>query len=230
MFIIGLTGGLATGKSTVLNIFKENGIAVIDADEVARQVIEPRTKAWYQLVEEFGEGILLPDGKVNREVLGAIIFDDIEKRKRLNAITHPRIQSTMIKMAISYFLNGYNYIVMELPLLFETGRMMHFMHKIITVSCNDDQQLERLCKRNVFTQDVAKKRIGSQMPLADKVAESHFVIDNSGTFQETRKQTECIIRVLNTYRIHWFIRAAVLLSVIGLSYMCSYLYMVFWDK
>lgn len=96
-------------------------------------VLDPGTKAWKELKEYFGDEVLNSDGRVNRAKLGEIIFDDIEKRRKLNAITHPRIQSAMIKMAISYFFSGHRYIVMEVPLLFETGKMLTFMHKIITV-------------------------------------------------------------------------------------------------
>lgn len=96
-------------------------------------VLEPGTQAWKELKEYFGEGVLLADGKINRLTLGEIVFDNLEKRRRLNAITHPRIQSAMMKMAISYFFSGHRYIVMEVPLLFETGKLLSFMHKIITV-------------------------------------------------------------------------------------------------
>ncbi|KPI91850.1 Dephospho-CoA kinase domain-containing protein [Papilio xuthus] len=186
MFIVGLTGGLATGKSTVLSIFRDNNIAVIDADEVARK-----------------EEVLYPDGKVNRLKLGEIVFDDIEKRRKLNAITHPRIQKAMMSMAMMYFFSGHKYIVMEVPLLFETGKMLAFMHKIITVICEDHQQLERLCKRNDFSEVVARKRISCQMPLEQKVARSHFVIDNSGNIESTVKQTESIIKVLHRSKFTW---------------------------
>lgn len=96
-------------------------------------VLEPGTQGWKEVKDFFGEEILLSDGRVNRAKLGEIVFDDFEKRKKLNAITHPRIQSAMMKMAISYFFSGHNYIVMEVPLLFETRKMLAFMHKIITV-------------------------------------------------------------------------------------------------
>ncbi|KAL4717767.1 hypothetical protein ACJJTC_000916 [Scirpophaga incertulas] len=225
MFIVGLTGGLATGKSTVLSIFRENGIAVIDADEVARKVLEPGTKAWKELRDFFGDEVLGHDGKVNRIRLGEIVFDNIEKRKKLNAITHPRIQSAMMKMAMSYFFSGHRYIVMEVPLLFETGKMLTFMHKIITVVCEDYQQLERLCKRNDFSEIVAKKRINCQMPLEDKVAKSHFVIDNSGNVDNTRHQTECIIKVLRRSKFTWYFRAILFITflsvVFGVSHMVS---------
>ncbi|XP_060809816.1 dephospho-CoA kinase domain-containing protein [Amyelois transitella] len=215
MFIVGLTGGLATGKSTVLAIFRENGIAVIDADEVARKILEPGTKGWKELREYFGDGVLGPDGRVNRAKLGEIVFDDIEKRRKLNAITHPRIQKTMMRMAIRYFFSGHRYIVMEVPLLFETGKMLTFMHKIITVVCESHQQLERLCKRSDFSVTVAKKRIDTQIPLEHKVAKSHFVIDNSGDFAHTRHQTENIIRMLRRSKFTWYFRAIIL--IMGLS-------------
>ncbi|CAH1647788.1 unnamed protein product [Spodoptera littoralis] len=225
MFIVGLTGGLATGKSTVLSIFRANGIAVIDADEVARQVLLPGTKAWRELRGFFGDEVLFSDGNVNRARLGEIVFDDIEKRRKLNAITHPRIQRAMMKMAISYFFSGHSYIVMEVPLLFETGKMLTFMHKIITVVCEDHQQLERLCKRNDFSENVAKKRISCQMPLEEKVAKSHFVIDNSGSFENTRQQTECIIRLLKRSKFTWYFRAifgiAFLSVVFGIGHIVS---------
>lgn len=96
-------------------------------------MLEPGTQAWKELKEYFGDIVFHADGKVNRVTLGEIVFDSIEMRRRLNAITHPRIQSAMMKMAISYFFSGHRYIVMEVPLLFETGKMLNFMHKIITV-------------------------------------------------------------------------------------------------
>ncbi|CAK1588338.1 unnamed protein product [Parnassius mnemosyne] len=218
MFIVGLTGGLATGKSTVLSIFRDNDIAVIDADEVARKVLEPGTKAWKELRQYFGEGLLYPDGKVNRLKLGEIVFDDIEKRRKLNAITHPRIQRAMMSMAIMYFFSGHKYIVMEVPLLFETGKMLTFMHKIITVVCEDHQQLERLCKRNDLSEVVAKKRISCQMPLEQKVARSHFVIDNSGDIASTVHQTECIIRLLRRSKFTWYFRVIILIGFLSIAF------------
>ncbi|CAH0716516.1 unnamed protein product, partial [Brenthis ino] len=225
MFIVGLTGGLATGKSTVLSIFRENGIAVIDADDIARKVLEPGTKAWRELKAYFGEDVLLSDGKVNRIKLGEIVFQDIEKRRKLNAITHPRIQSAMMKMAFKYFFSGHKYIVMEVPLLFETGKMLHFMHKIITVVCENHQQLERLCKRNDFSEKVAIQRINTQMPLEQKVANSHFVIDNSGDIARTKRQTLSIIKVLRHSKFTWYFRAIILIgllsAIFGMTHIAS---------
>lgn len=97
-------------------------------------VLQPGTKVWNEVREYFGDVILYSDGKVNRVVLGTIIFNSLEKRRRLNAITHPRIKSAIMKMAVSYFFSGHQYVVVEIPLLFETGKMLNFMHKIITVT------------------------------------------------------------------------------------------------
>ncbi|XP_023941555.1 dephospho-CoA kinase domain-containing protein [Bicyclus anynana] len=223
MFIVGLTGGLATGKSTVLSIFRENGVAVIDADEVARQVLEPGTKAWQELRNYFGDEVLHPNGKVNRLKLGELIFNDIEKRKKLNAITHLRIQTAMMKMAIMYFFSGHKYVVMEVPLLFETGKMLSFMHKIITVVCEDHQQLERLCKRSDLSEKAAKKRIKCQMPLEKKVANSNFVIDNTGDFNHTRSQTESIIRLLRRSKFTWYFRVIVLITLMACIFGVTHL-------
>lgn len=96
-------------------------------------VLDPGTKGWEELKKCFGNEVLLPDGRVNRLKLGELIFDDKEKRRQLNAITHPKIQVAMLKMAFRYFFSGHSYVVMEVPLLFETGKMLNFMHKIITV-------------------------------------------------------------------------------------------------
>lgn len=206
MFIVGLTGGLATGKSTVLSIFRENGIAVIDADEIAKKVLEPGTKAWRELKDLFGEEVLLPDGRVNKFKLGEIIFDNFEKRRKLNAITHPRIQNEMIRRALSYFFSGHEYVVMEVPLLFETGRMLTFMHKTITVTCTSYQQIERFCARSGLSQLTAKKRISSQMALEEKAARSNFVIDNSGNLNSTKQQTESIIKLLRRSSFTWSVQ------------------------
>ncbi|XP_046977015.1 dephospho-CoA kinase [Vanessa cardui] len=223
MFIVGLTGGLATGKSTVLSIFRDNGIAVIDADEVARKVLEPGTSAWKEVKSYFGVNVLYPDGKINRLKLGEVIFDDIEKRRKLNAITHPRIQRAMMMMALKYFFSAHKYIVMEVPLLFETGKMLNYMHKIITVICEDHQQIERLCKRNDFSEKVAIKRINTQMPLEQKVANSHFVINNSGDIENTKIQTLSIIKVLSRSKFTWYFRAIFGIAVLSIMFGMTHL-------
>ncbi|CAK1554809.1 unnamed protein product [Leptosia nina] len=213
MLIVGLTGGLATGKSTVLKIFREHGIKVIDADQIARKVLLPGTKGWNQVIENFGEEVLDECGSINRRKLGEIVFENKEKRKKLNAITHPKIQWEMMILVAKYFFSGHDCIVLELPLLFETGKMMLFMHKIITVVCKDKQQLERLCNRDELGESSALTRIRCQMPLEIKVANSDFVIDNSNDIEVTSHQTMIIMKQLKSSKYIWIMRAKILLLI-----------------
>lgn len=134
MFIVGLTGGIATGKSTVCDVFREHGIPVIDADVAARKVVEPGRKAWHLIKKEFGDAVFHKDGQLNREILGEIIFDSVEKRRKLNEITHPEIYSEMFWAAVKCFFQGHQFIVMDLPLLFESGSMLDYLYKIIVVT------------------------------------------------------------------------------------------------
>ncbi|XP_043285829.1 dephospho-CoA kinase [Venturia canescens] len=206
MFIVGLTGGIATGKSTVAAIFREHEIPVIDADTIARQVVEPGKRAWRKIHTEFGDGVFQEDGSLDRTKLGDLIFNDVEKRKKLNAITHPDIYREMCWQALKYFFKGHPFIVMDLPLLFETGSMLNYLHKIIVVTCEEDLQLQRLMERCNFNEEKAKLRISSQMSLDKKTEMANFVIENSGTEQDTRKQTIKIINVLKCSKHHWRLR------------------------
>jgi len=134
MFIVGLTGGIGTGKSTVAKIFMEYGVPVIDADVIAREVVEPGKPAWIKIRNEFGDEVFLDDGQINRAKLGEIIFSDVEKRKLLNQITHPYIHRTIIWKVIKSFFWGHQFVVADLPLLYETGTFLDYLHKIIVVS------------------------------------------------------------------------------------------------
>ncbi|XP_075991132.1 dephospho-CoA kinase [Anticarsia gemmatalis] len=222
MFIVGLTGGLASGKSTVLSVFRENGIPVVDADEVAMEVLAPGTSGCRALVDAFGDEVLQPTGIVNRTVLGELIFDNYEKRQTLNSITFPRIQRAMIKRALWHLLMGHRYIVMEVPLLFESGNMLGFFHKIITVSCDYEQQLERLMKRNDLLIEAARIRIECQLPLEYKIQRSNFIVDNSGDVETTRRQAESIIRLLERSKFTLYFRAMVLVSFISIVFGFGY--------
>ncbi|KAE8742140.1 hypothetical protein FOCC_FOCC012347 [Frankliniella occidentalis] len=206
MFIVGLTGGIASGKSTVAAVFRENGIPVVDADAIAREVVEPGTNAWKKIKEVFGEEVLLPTGYLNREKLGEIIFADATKRRMLNEWTHPEIHRTIMFEALKHFLTGNNYIVLDLPLLFESGVMLQYIHKVICVTCTPEQQLERLMKRNTMAKTLAQQRIAAQMPLEEKCEKAHYVIDNTNELEETRKQAQRIVGILNESWEHWRIR------------------------
>ncbi|XP_045023940.1 dephospho-CoA kinase-like [Daphnia magna] len=206
MFLVGITGGIASGKSTAANIFKHNQIPVIDADVFARLIVQPGQQAWKEIYDAFGNEVFFEDGQLNREALGKIIFSDINRRKVLNKITHPKIQRLMFWDVLKYFKNGHKFVALDIPLLFETGTLLPFLHKIITVSCDEKIQMERLMKRNGYNEEEAKQRIVSQMPLSEKCYRSHFVIDNSATTDETRKQVEKIVSHLQASKHHIQVR------------------------
>lgn len=216
MFIVGLTGGIATGKSTVSEVFREHGIPVVDADQLARKVVEPGRKAWKRIKTEFGEEVFHENGTLNREALGELIFNDVEKRRKLNKITHPEIHKEIMWAAIKYFLKGYQFIVMDLPLLFESGSMLEYLYKIIVVTCEEDLQLQRLMDRNSMSESRAKQRICAQMPLESKCEKAHFVVENSGTVEDTRQQVIKIISILRGYRAHWKLRVIAALCCTGI--------------
>lgn len=206
MFLVGLTGGIATGKSSVAAVFREHDIPVIDADEIARKVVEPGKPAWHKIQKEFGSDVFLSTKELDRSKLGDLIFNDVEKRKKLNAITHPDIYRQIYWQTLKYLLQGHSFVVMDLPLLFETGHMLNYLHKIIVVTCEEDLQLQRLIERTGFTEAKAKLRIAAQMPLEKKEERANFVIENSGSERDTREQTIKVINVLKSSKYHWKLR------------------------
>ncbi|NXI40425.1 DCAKD protein, partial [Galbula dea] len=188
MFLVGLSGGIASGKSTVVAMLRELGCAVIDADVIAREVVQPHLKAYLQIVHCFGTEILLENGEINREALGNIIFSQPEKRQLLNSITHPEIQKEMLKQILKYFVLGYRYVILDIPLLFETNRLTKFMKYTVLVYCDPPTQLCRLMKRNALSQAEAEARVAAQLPLEEKRKLATHVIDNSGELESTRGQ------------------------------------------
>lgn len=216
MFLIGLTGGIASGKSTVASILLSLGIDVIDADKIAREVVEPGKPAWVQIRREFGSEVLLGDGRLNRPALGRIVFGDHEKRRKLNRITHPEIHKEMAFQSLKLFLRGRQFVVVDVPLLYETKTMLRFVHKVIVVKCTPAQQVERLMSRNGFTEEEARKRIESQLPLEQKCGLADFIIDNTGDPDTVRAQVEDVVRQLRGSWAHWKVRGAVLVVVLGL--------------
>lgn len=178
----------------------------MDADVIAREVVEPGSSAWKKIKEEFGDDVLLPSGHLNREKLGEIIFANSDKRKKLNEWTHPEIHRTIMFEVLKHFLSGNRYVVLDLPLLFETGVMLSYIHKTICVTCTPEQQLERLMNRNMMSKSLAEQRIAAQMPLEKKCEIAHYVIDNTGDIDSTRKQAKRIVGILNESWEHWRIR------------------------
>ncbi|MEA3320919.1 MAG: dephospho-CoA kinase [Bacillota bacterium] len=190
--IIGLTGGIASGKSTVANMLREKNIPIVDADVVAREVVEIGTDTYKKLVSEFGTDILNDDKTLNRPKLGSIIFQDETKRQKLNDIMHPSIRTSMKEKTKNYIEEGHDVVVMDIPLLFES-KLTHLVDKTLLVYVTEKTQLNRLMERNDLSEKEATDRIRSQMPLTEKVKLSHAVIDNNGTITKTKQQLNQIL-------------------------------------
>ncbi len=175
--IIGLTGSIASGKSTVAKMMIELGLPIVDADVVARDVVEPGTETLAFIAESFGQAILLEDGHLNRTMLGDIIFHEPAKRKILNDIMHPAIRKEMLRQRDAYLEAGHEHVVMDIPLLFES-KLQHFVERIIVVSVSEEVQLRRLMERNHLSKEDALARMHSQLPMSvkEKVHMRSFII------------------------------------------------------
>lgn len=195
--IVGLTGSIATGKSTVSKMFTELGAVIVDADKIVRHVQTPQQPAWRDIVEAFGEEILLPTGELDRAKLGSIVFNNEEKRKRLNEIVHPRVREERDRLTESALAENPDAIVIwDIPLLIETG-IYKEVEKTIVVYVDPQTQLQRLLERDELTEEAAKSRIAAQMSIDEKKQYADFLIDNRGTVEDTRRQVEQIWQVLN---------------------------------
>jgi len=194
--IIGLTGSIASGKSTVSQLLKDKGYAIIDADIVARLVVEPGSNTLKEITNQFGSEVLHADGTLNREALGTMIFHNPVKRKQLNELMHPAIRNEMIKQRDELKNEGLETIIMDIPLLFES-RLQHFVEKILVVSVSEEIQLERLIKRNSLSKEEAEIRIKSQLPVSEKEKGADAVIYNNGSIEESKIQLERILKEWN---------------------------------
>lgn len=196
MRVLGLTGGIGSGKSAVGLMFAQLGADLVEADQIARDVVVPGQPALDEIVRAFGADILLPDGRLNRSKLASIIFADPAARKRLNAITHPRIRERMAaEVAARTALPGV--LILDIPLLYENERTAT-VESVIVVWVDQETQLRRLIERDGLTVDDARRRIAAQMPLDDKRARADHVIDNTGSRGQTRRQVETIYRMYAT--------------------------------
>ncbi|HJV17470.1 MAG TPA: dephospho-CoA kinase [Bacillales bacterium] len=193
--IIGLTGGIASGKSTVSNMLKEMKITVIDADIEARLAVKKGEPAYFRILQEFGSNLILPDGEIDRQKLGSIIFHDEQKRQHLNEMVHPEVRKRMLEKKEEAIQNGEKIVILDIPLLFES-KLTYMVEKIILVYVDEKIQLKRLMNRNELTYDEATARIQSQMPITEKLALADEVINNNGTIPETKAQLEKILQRL----------------------------------
>ncbi|MCM3210743.1 dephospho-CoA kinase [Bacillus licheniformis] len=185
--VIGLTGGIASGKSTVAQMFQQCGITVVDADVIAKEAVEQGMPAYQKIAETFGEGVLLETGDIDRRKLGEIVFTNEEKRLQLNAIVHPEVRKMMIKQRDEAIRAGERFVVLDIPLLYESG-LEHLTDKVIVVWVPMELQLERLMKRNRLNKDEALNRIHAQQSLDEKKKRADAVIDNSGSLKDTEAQ------------------------------------------
>jgi len=189
--VIGLTGGIASGKSTVAAILRELGAPIVDADVLARQVVEPGQPAYDDIVREFGRDVLAADGSIDRKLLGARIFGDAAARARLNAITHPRIGAAGQAEIARHVAAGAPVVIYEAALIVENG-LWRGLDGLIVVSASPEAQLARTLARDGLDESAARARLAAQLPLADKLAVADHVIDNSGTLDETRAQVAAL--------------------------------------
>ena len=195
MLKVALTGGIATGKSHVLERFRRRGVPCLDADALAHGVEAAGTEATQAIAARFGDGVLAKDGSVDRAKLGPIVFADSVARRDLEAIVHPAVYRAITAGLRAFELTGNPRLaVVDVPLLFETGRASDFDAVIATV-CPPEMQLDRLIARGMSDAD-ARQRLAAQLPAAEKAARANHVIDTSGTFEETDAQVDRLLRIL----------------------------------
>jgi dephospho-CoA kinase len=187
MINVGLTGGIACGKTTVAQMFVRHGAYLIDLDKLAQDVVAPQLPAWQEIVELFGDNILLVDGNINRNKLAKIVFADKEKLKKLNNIVHPRVLAQWSKSLETIEKKNKKAIVIsEVPLLFEEN-LQKMVDLSILVVITPTEQINRLMMRNDLTEDEAKRRLQSQLPIEEKIKMADIVIENRGAQAETEK-------------------------------------------
>ncbi|RLL47892.1 dephospho-CoA kinase [Oceanobacillus piezotolerans] len=191
--IIGLTGSIASGKSTVSLMFDDLNIPVVDADKVAREVVYPGEPAYEAVVKEFGEGILRKDGTLDRKHLGSIVFSNKRKLETLNGIVHPAVRKRMMEKQEEILQQGANCVVLDIPLLYES-ELTHLVDKILVVYVDEDVQLQRLMKRDGFTEEEAMQRINAQFPVKKKAELADAIINNNGDKYKSFEQLEEILK------------------------------------
>ncbi|KAI8906249.1 dephospho-CoA kinase-domain-containing protein [Gorgonomyces haynaldii] len=192
MHLVGLTGGIATGKSTVSQMLKQQKTPIVDADLIARKIVERGEPCYFAIIDLFGLGVVDQDGNLNRPKIGQLVFSDQQKRRQLNAITHPVIRLHMLLETLEHFIKMEPLVILDTPLLFEAG-LSRFVHTTAVVYCPEDKQKERLMMRDHFSEDEAQQRMNSQMPIEQKKSLASVVIDNSHSLQDTQRQVDQLL-------------------------------------
>lgn len=189
MLRVGLTGGIACGKTVVRRRLEEQGIPTLDADAVVHRLLEPATDVTRQIAESFGQEVIASDGSVDRKALGAIVFRDAESRARLNAIVHPAVWREIERFFEEKEKGSDPVAVVDAALMIETGSYQHY-DRLVVVHCAPELQLERLMARDGLSREEAERRIRSQMPIDQKLPFADFLVDTSGSIELTLKQTD----------------------------------------
>jgi dephospho-CoA kinase len=188
MLLVGLTGGIASGKSLVARVFKDLGAYIIDADRIVHELLQPDQQAWHEVIDYFGKEILLPDNSIDRRKLGEIVFNSAEKRAWLNGCLHPKVfdvYTTQVRHLKSRQPDSI--VVFDAALLIETGYHRQ-MDRTVVVYVDIEQQIQRLTARDQFSREQALSRIACQMPLSEKRNHADYIIDNNGKREDTERQ------------------------------------------
>ncbi|MCA9633875.1 MAG: dephospho-CoA kinase [Myxococcales bacterium] len=195
MHIFGLTGGIGSGKSSIGRCFKSLGLPVVDADVLAREAVAKGSPALAELVEAFGAEILDAEGNLDRKGLAAKAFGDESARQQLNSITHPRVRELSVQRFSELAQHGEPLACYEVPLLFES-KMADAMRPVVVVSVPEELQIERAMARDAATREEIAARIQHQLPLSEKVRQADFVIDNSGTPEQSQQRAREVLRAV----------------------------------
>lgn len=196
MLTVALTGGIASGKTTVAGMFQSLGAPLIDSDLLAHQAIMPQGEAYQDVLAVFGPEILNDDRTINRGRLGAIVFGNSVRRQLLNSIVHPVVIRSINALVSEYRTEGHQVVLIDIPLLYEAGSASDFDFVVLVYVPADLQKGRLLARNRELSAAEAEKRLSAQLPIESKVEQAHFVIDNSGTIEQTRAQVEKIWHIL----------------------------------
>ncbi len=192
MRVYGLTGGIGTGKTTVSALLAEKGAVIVDADAIAREIVAPGSEGLASIVQAFGEGVLDTTGRLNRDALAKLVFSDEAKRKQLEGLTHPRIVKAMAERIAAAGAANAQVVILDVPLLYETGNLIGAVEKVIVVYAPADLQVERVISRNDFSPEHVRARMDAQMDIEEKKRRADYLIDNSGDLESTRRQVDAL--------------------------------------
>lgn len=196
-----MTGGIATGKSYVRARIAARGVLTLDADAIVHRLFTGRSDVTAEVRRRFGTSVVRPDGAVDRQALGRIVFADASARRDLEAIVHPRVYERIAEWADAQAREGASWVLVDIPLLFETGRDREF-DRVIVAACSPEEQVRRMMQRDGLGDAAALARLAAQWPIADKVRRATDVVDTSGTFEDTDRQVDGVCREMDEVSAH----------------------------